>query len=75
MHAVLNTSQTGREDDDREETKPRSTLAMLREQVPQRPYPGTKCGKCLRGTRWVLDEVAERHAASLRMAPEVRDAS
>ncbi len=55
----------------REETKPRSTLAMLREQAPQRRCPGTKCGKCLQGTWWVLDEAAERPAASLRMAPEV----
>jgi hypothetical protein len=45
----------------RQETRSRSTLAMLREQVPQRPCPGTKCGKCLRGTWWVLDEAAERH--------------
>jgi hypothetical protein len=40
----------------REETKPCSTLAMLREQVPKRPCSGTKCGKCLQGTWWVLDE-------------------
>jgi hypothetical protein len=74
VHPVLNTSQTGREgqhEGEREETKPRSTLAMLRDQVPQRPCPGTTCGKCLQGAWWVLDEAAERPAASLRMAPEV----
>src|SRR6476620_5360876 len=50
---VTPTNRPGRRDNMADETKPRSTLAMLREQVPPRPLTGYE-------VRQVLDRQATR---------------